>query len=409
MRGSGKRRTENTRDIFSGELDVKSAQQIEEKKGSLAPSNEEDKLMRSVVQSDKKTIEEGNLITESLNQGIGVFNPDMMLEQMVKNYSLAQQLYGPKLLRLAFDYDPKYIGRNIRLPEFQKELKGIGRAKKEELHSQRLVAKSGTISDLGVKLSALVTLVEELEKLFSKGSLGLNKTKKEHPSGDKHDIREYRKGDRFRDINVRESLRRALRRGHRSLEIDDLKSHTRRKKSQINIVYAIDSSSSMKGEKLEVCKKAGMALTYQALQNRDRVGLIAFSSEILTEVKPTLDFWSLMHSIAQVSASKQTNIAKTIRKSLELFPQGNAGKHLVLITDAAPTVGDKPLADSLNAAGLARDNKVSVSVVGIKLDESGRKFSKKLTELGGGAFYAIRNLDEMDQIVLEDYYMFSKD
>lgn len=394
---------------FSGEPQtVKEAELIEEKKGSLAPSEDEDKLMRSVLQSDKKTIDDGKLISESLNQGLGVFNPEMMLEQMIKNYSLAKKLYGPKLLRLAFEYDPDYLRRNVKIPEFQKALRKAIETKKEEFKQQKLTSKGGTFLKLGIKLSAIVTLVEELEKMFSKGNMGFVKSKIEHPHGDKYDIRDFKKGDRFRDVSVRDSIKRAARRLHPTIEIDDLKTHTRRRKGELNIIYAIDASSSMKGDKLDACKRTGMALTYQALQNRDKVGLIAFGSEIKKEVRPTNDFWELMESITGVIASKQTDFAKTIKRSIELFPEDNSAKHLVLITDAVPTVGDKPEAESYKAAGYAKDNKITISLVGISLEKESSRFAKKLVDIGAGRFYAIKNLDNLDQIVLQDYQQFSK-
>lgn len=73
----------------------------------------EDKLMHSVLKSDKKTVEHAELLQEAANQNIGMFTPDMMYSQMVKNYAQAERMLGEKLVRLLTGYDSGYIGRNI--------------------------------------------------------------------------------------------------------------------------------------------------------------------------------------------------------------------------------------------------------------------------------------------------------
>jgi len=83
---------------------------------------DEDKLMKSVLSNDKKTIDDGKLIAESINQGISAFTPDLAFENITKNFTIAKQLYGEKLIRLLAGYNPNYIAKNLGIPEFQKEL-----------------------------------------------------------------------------------------------------------------------------------------------------------------------------------------------------------------------------------------------------------------------------------------------
>src|SRR3989338_7683770 len=58
-----------------------------------------EKLMHSVLENDKDVIDKGKVIKEAINQGIGAFNPDIMFEQLVKSYKIAENLYGQKILR----------------------------------------------------------------------------------------------------------------------------------------------------------------------------------------------------------------------------------------------------------------------------------------------------------------------
>ena len=109
--------------LFSPEVEVQELTKAEEAEGSLAAQDIEDKLMRSVLENDKETIDEGKLIEEGINQGIHAFIPSAMFENLVRNFSIAKQIYGERLLRLLTGYSASHLERNLRIPEFRKELK----------------------------------------------------------------------------------------------------------------------------------------------------------------------------------------------------------------------------------------------------------------------------------------------
>ncbi len=382
-------------------------QKNEPAKTAKNEENEENKLGEFIIDEDKTTIESGEAINEALNQGIGCFIPDLFFEQLVKNFSIAKQIYGASLIRYLTAYDEDYIDKNIRIPEFQKELKKNIESSIERLKDNGFIEKDGTISDRGIELASLILYADELNNLIPKGIFGEKIHKKNFIYGDKENIKIYKKGDRYRDIAIKKSIKLAVRRGHFKLSKDDLKSFERQSKGQIYLIYCLDASSSMKGKKIEMCKKAGIALAYKAIEEKDKVGLIVFGSDIKVEVKPTLDFRLLLDKITRIKASKETDIGKTIRKSIELFPAKDGKqitKHLILITDAVPTVGEKPESETLEAVSLARSKDITISLIGIKLDQEGKKLAEKITNLGDGRLYVIEDLAQLDRIVLMDYY-----
>jgi Mg-chelatase subunit ChlD len=160
----------------------------------------------------------------------------------------------------------------------------------------------------------------------------------------------------------------------------------------------------MKGDKIATCKKAGVALAYKAINDKDKVGLVIFGTEVKDTVAPTSDFGFLLNKITRVKASKQTDFVEMIKKSIELFPTGEVTNHLVILTDALPTVGKKPEEETLKAVSMARTAGITISVIGIKLDEKGEKLAKQIADLGEGRFYVVRDLKRLDKLVLEDYY-----
>ena len=388
----------------SDDIELKEFSKAEELSGKLAFQQLEDKLIHSVLENDKKTIDSGKLISDAINQGMSSFTPDLMFEQLVKNYTLAKQIYGESIIRLVSGYEPDYVKKNIGIPEFQRELKEKIQEKIQELKDEGLVEKDNSLSEKGIELASLVLYFEEIDRIVPKGIIGEKISKKNFIYGEKENSRLYKKGDRYRDIALKKSIKLALRRGHTTFDGKDLQVFERQSKGQTYIIYGLDASGSMKGKKIEACKKAGIALAYKAIQEKDKVGLIVFGSEVKGVVEPTADFTRLLKEITRIKASKETDIAATIRKAIELFPSDDITKHLILITDALPTKGDEPEKLTLEEVSMARSKGITISLIGINLDEKGRKFAEKIIQVGEGRLYVVRNLENVDKIVLEDYY-----
>ncbi len=382
------------------EGDVENIKTGYEQKGSL---DIDEGLSHSIVEGNKQVIEQGMLLDAALNQGLMAFNPEMMFEQLVQDYSNSERIYGESMLRLATGYDTNSLKRNIKIPEFQRQLKNQMKQKELELKDENFLEDDGNISEKGFQLASLTMYTQELNELQAKG-LGDKKTKKSNLYGDKENIRNYRKHDRYRDISIKSTIKKTLRKGHINIEESDLQVFERNSKGKIYIVYALDASGSMKGKKIEICKKAGIALAYKAIEEMDRVGLLVFGSDVQDVIYPTNDFGQFLKTIVKVTPKKQTDIAKTIERAIDMFPRDNVTKHLVLITDAVPTAGDNPFKDTLNLVERAAALGITISVVGIDLTDEGAELSRKIVEICNGRLYVIRDLENLDNIILEDYY-----
>jgi Mg-chelatase subunit ChlD len=363
--------------------------------------------MHSVLENDTDAIDEGKLLNESFNQGVSSFMPDMIFENIVQNYSNAERIYGKKLIRLLTGYDPSYLRKNVRIPEFCRELKSGIESNVKNLRKKDLLDKEGSVTTLGVKLASLVLYTEELDKLIPRGIIGKKENRKKSHYGEKHDLRDYLSHDRFRDIDIKKTIKRSIRRGHSSIIRQDLSVNERRSKGNIEIIYALDASGSMRGKKIETAKKAGIALAFKAIENKDKVGLIVFGTDIKEEIHPTLDFTILLARITKIRASNETNITSTIEKAMRMFSKTKSTKHLILLSDAVPTIGSDPEKETLNAVSQASSTGITTSLVGIDLDKDGEKFAKKLTRLSKGRLYTVKNLENLDLMILDDYSFFA--
>ncbi|MFP4402739.1 MAG: vWA domain-containing protein [Nanoarchaeota archaeon] len=383
---------------------LKEQEKAEELSGKLQFQNVDDKLMHSVIENDKETIDDGKLLNEAINNNISGFNADLMFENLVNNYNLAKQIYGPKLIKAISGFNDDYIEKNIHVPEFQNELKKKMNEKIKKLKKDKLLNKDYSLSDKGIELTALISLVEEIDKIESIGNLGNKFNKKPMVYGEKMDIKNYKRGNNYKDISIRRSIKTAIKRGHKNIQLNDLKVFERQSKGKIYIIYALDSSASMKGDKIDKCKKAGVALAYKAINEKDEVGLIIFGKEIQKEIPPTNDFSLLLKEMISIKAYSETDISKTINKAIELFHDKNATNHLVIISDALVTSGNKPKEDTIKAASKAAQLKITISFIGINLDKKGEELAKEITEIANGKLYSLKDNDDIDMVILEDYY-----
>lgn len=388
----------------SEKVEIKESHPIEEIKGKLSLSKIDDKLMHSVLENDRKKIDEAKTLKEAINYGIGAFNPDLMFENIVNSYSQAERLYGSKLIRQLTGYDPKYIERNISIPEFKRELKKKIEENIEGMKKDGMINKEGEILEKGVQMATLIMYIEELDEITPRGEFGEVVHKKFNIYGEKMDSRDFKKGDRYRDIAIKRSVKKAIRRGHKELLMEDLQSFERKQKGSTYIVYGIDASGSMKGKKIEQSKKAGIALAYKAIEHKDKVGLISFGTNVKQKIEPTDDFGLLLKEIVRINASMETNFTEMIENAIEMFPSGNMTKHLIILSDALPTVGEKPVEETLQALSAARDKGITTSLIGIGLDDKGEETAKSIVEVGQGKLYVAKDLEELDKIILEDYY-----
>ncbi len=389
--------------VFDIEQEIKDISAGESSQGKLHKQYAEDKLMNSVLASDKTTIEHAELIHEAGNRSIGAFTPSLLFTQMVQNFSITKQLLGEKLIRLLTGYDPNYIEKNLKIPEFRKELQKALYQNVEKLKEDKLLDNEGMITEKGTELGAMV-LIKELDNFITKDKIGEKINKKTSHYGEKKDTRKYRQGDRYKDLNLKRSIHMAIKRQHKSLMGDDLMTSQREGRGKVSIIFALDASASMKGRKLDTCKRAGIVLAYNAIQDKDDVGVVVFGSEIKSALPPTRDFPAILNAVAHIKACRQTDFAAMIAKSVELFPATGETKHLIILTDALPTVGLEPEKETLQAVSIARSAGITVSLIGVQLDEAGAKLAKQITRIGAGRFSLVRDLDQVGHIVLEDYY-----
>ncbi len=385
----------------SNKRDIQATDTIQKDDGELKRStDDEDKLMKTVLDDDEAQ-SDGKLLHEASNRGLS-FNADIMFDKIVSNFQNAKKLFGETLIRELTDTSPSSVERNAKVPEFKRELKENIKLKLEEFKKKKYIDYHGNITPQGLKLASITLCIQELDKISEKDLTGEKVLEKKSHYGQKdYADAEHETHFRYKDIALKKSVKTAIRRGHVTLEQNDFRVFKRKSKGSIFVMYGLDISGSMTGQKLNVSKKAGIALAYKAINQHDKVGLIAFNSKIVKELRPMSDFQTFVDSIINLKSSKETNLVHAIERAIDLFPETDATKHLLLITDAVPTVGETD--QVMEAVMKAKAAGITISVIGVKLTE-GLELAETMVEASQGKLYIIRNLEDMDRIILEDYY-----
>ena len=363
----------------------------------------DNKLMHTVLQAEKKRIDDAQAVREAANQNVGAFSPDLAFEKVVNNYRFAKQLMGDTLLRQLTGYDSSTIERNINIPEFQREMKDQIKQNVDELRDEGILDKEYEVTDEGYRLATLNLIQEELDDMQGAGHRGEKQVPKRGFRGDVKGYKKYEKGQPYREISPRRTVRLATRRGRRNIQREDLVAESRETQGSLEVVYLVDTSGSMKGNKIRMAKKAGVALAHRAQQNGDDIGAVLFSNKVHTTIPVGSDLFDITEKLVKIRGSGETDLGIAIEEGLNLFTSTAAQKHIILLSDALQTRGSDPERTVLTEAVKARAMDASISVLGIGLDEEGTRLAQSIVDKSNGKLYAVSDAESLNEVVIQDY------
>ncbi len=262
---------------------------------------------------------------------------------------------------------------------------------------------------------------------------------------EKSSVRKYMKGDTYRMMSPRHTLRRMIRKGKRigEISVDDIRCFEKVSITGKDIAVCMDVSESMKeGLKLCYAKLAAAGVAKTAAANKDRVCIVSFSNTAETVCRLSADLYRISQALLGVQTGKYTNAASAVKMARALLQKGSASnkKQIIIISDGLPNIsseeelyfqtGDKEMENfgisfgtqgsnqhfhseiktemqsmfkNLNASNAAyrevkksrkKDIEISFLYIGGD-DERGITFAKKVAQLGNGTFYHVKNITEL--------------
>jgi Mg-chelatase subunit ChlD len=256
------------------------------------------------------------------------------------------------------------------------------------------------------------------------------------PSSDVKDVRKYQRGDSYKDIAVRESIRDAIRRSKKAVDRENLHVYERQPERRevavqgdADVVVVLDLSGSMAyGDKLWYAKQAIVVMTIIAERYGNRVGVVGFR-DLSTEVAELgADRNTSISKVANLLPRGGTNIAAGIRRAIDLLVgeldvrkgerldthlHPERRKHLILLTDGDAThPKPKQFAGEYarRCARLAARHDIVISVVCIGSEddssEYGRSYNpelaEQLSEIGGGSLFFVRDMRDLSAVFVAE-------
>ncbi len=185
--------------------------------------------------------------------------------------------------------------------------------------------------------------------------------------------------------------------------------HLGEKSLKKDIVFVVDCSGSMEGDKMYQTKEAFDVIVDQLSAENDRFNIISFSSGYdlwktgLTTPNSTT-IASAKNYIDNLVADGGTNIIDSLEKCLELFEDNTTQmKIIVFLTDGNPTAGEiqAPLAICTKVSE-GNTNKISIFSLGVGYDMD-FDFLKRLSFMNYARAYRIDDKTDMSEQIAHFY------
>ncbi|MCX5901415.1 MAG: VWA domain-containing protein [Proteobacteria bacterium] len=299
-----------------------------------------------------------------------------------------------------------------------------------ELEKKGVLALSGEKKRFTLSHLSLERLLKGLIQR-QKGQVLEKRAFKKELESDKTDVRRYQRGDVFKNISIRHTLRRVLRKGKSFDDINytDLRAFEKKPANQLDIAVCVDISASMKESgKLRYAKIAIAELARAATDKGDRMGIIAFSNLGQVVVPLTDKLTPLMEAAMTLRSEQYTNIGNGLRVARQMLEKNrnSNGKFIILITDGAPNAA---LSEDSRGAGYhaqvaafsrqtsmetkramgtqhalieaARTQRkhMKISVVYISpegnADQESERVAREIARIGGGRFHKVHSIEQL--------------
>ncbi|MGB9586967.1 MAG: VIT domain-containing protein [Armatimonadota bacterium] len=162
-----------------------------------------------------------------------------------------------------------------------------------------------------------------------------------------------------------------------------------------NIVFILDRTGSMAGEKIVQAKDA-LKYCLKSLKTNDHFNVITYnetSDPLWDSLKPAsqANIESALKVIDKVDASGGTNLNQALIDALKAYPEKGNANFIVFLTDGLPTVGEQNIETILNNAKSANKAKVRIFAFGVGYDVNAHLLDLLAEQSGGQSEYVLPN------------------
>ena len=182
-------------------------------------------------------------------------------------------------------------------------------------------------------------------------------------------------------------------------QVSPLEMTPRQKKESLALMLVVDASGSMANyigpdQKIQLALE-GVRASIRALDDEDRVGVIAFAAKIRMDHPPTTAHEEILREVGKLRPGSGTKMYPALEKAYERLQTVDAKqKHILLLSDGKSEGDFIPLAKRIAA------DKMTLSTIAI--GDADRALMKAIAEAGGGGYRDVRNISELPKIMADE-------
>ncbi len=182
-------------------------------------------------------------------------------------------------------------------------------------------------------------------------------------------------------------------------QVSPLEMTPRQKKESLALMLVVDASGSMANyigpdQKIQLALE-GVRASIRALDDEDRVGVIAFAAKIRMDYPPTTAHEEILREAGKLRPGSGTKMYPALEKAYERLQTVDAKqKHILLLSDGKSAGDFIPLAKRIAA------DKITLST--IALGDADRALMGSIAEAGGGGYRDVRNISELPKIMADE-------
>ncbi len=182
-------------------------------------------------------------------------------------------------------------------------------------------------------------------------------------------------------------------------QVSPLEMTPEQKKESLALMLVVDASGSMANyigpdQKIQLALE-GVRASIRALDDEDRVGVIAFAAKIRMDHPPTTAHEEIFREVGKLRPGSGTKMYPALEKAYERLQTVDAKqKHILLLSDG------KSEGDFILLAKRIATDKMTLSTIAI--GDADRTLMKAIAEAGGGGYRDVQNISELPKIMADE-------
>ncbi|MGB0953761.1 MAG: YfbK domain-containing protein [Planctomycetota bacterium] len=175
----------------------------------------------------------------------------------------------------------------------------------------------------------------------------------------------------------------------------------------MNLVFVLDKSGSMAGERMQLVKDALMLLVDQ-IRDTDTIGLVTFDSTGHVVLEPTQghERYRIRKAIRSLSTGGSTNAAQGLALGYGLMEKVYDPKSInrvVLASDGVANTGETDQTRILKNVTERAEARVDLTTLGVGMGNHNDVFLEQLADQGNGSCHYLDDVEEAERVLVEGF------